>query len=127
MCSARTNRMLPVNPAEMMVFQRDCHEKCLDHQQSIARFQSSIDLESERDAPGALFEGSPIIQRENFTIGRFHSQNHFFVNIHIPASIEAKPERIVRLADNQSAERNSRFPSFDLQNYLATQPIRVRF
>jgi hypothetical protein len=71
--------------------------------------------------------GVPDTQLESFIIVRFHSQNHFFVNIHVPAAVEAKTERIIRFADDQSSEGNQRFLNFDLQNYLTTQPIRVSF
>jgi hypothetical protein len=101
---ARTNRILPANPAEMMVFRHKCHEKCLDDQPSKTRFQLSIGIESERAVPGALLLYS--YAKDLIIIVRFHSQNHFFVDVHFLTSVEAKTERIIRFLDDQSTERN---------------------
>jgi len=47
--------MLPANPAETQVFQCNTREKFLDHQRSKPRFQLSIGMGPNRDAP-LLFE-----------------------------------------------------------------------
>ncbi len=47
--------MLPTNPAETEVFQCNSREKFLDHQRSKPRFQWSVGMEPNRDAP-VLFE-----------------------------------------------------------------------
>ena len=103
MCRARTNRTLPANPVEMMVFHHNCHEKCLDHQRSKTRLRRGIGIESER-RDWSFVAGFPVAELESFIIVRFHSQNHFFVNIDFPA----KTERIIRFVDDQSTKGNQR-------------------
>ena len=50
--------------------------------------------------------GFAATQLESFTIVRFHSQNHFFEDIHFPVSVEAKTEGIIRFVDDQSTKGN---------------------
>jgi hypothetical protein len=57
---------------------------------------------------------------ERRTIVCFHSHNHFFENVHIPAFFEAKPEDVSRFIDDPSAQWNSRFALIDLQDHVAT-------
>lgn len=74
---------------------------------------------------GSFAAGFPIAQLKRFILVGFHPDDHFFVDIHFPAAVEAKAKRIVRFGDDQSANGNQRFSRFDLQNHFAAQPIGV--